>query len=129
MLDVKVTIDPAGLKYLKSMPAKFKEGILKGMRKAAFYAEGKAKKGFGSGSGPPNPPPGPLKVRTGHLRRSIRSGVVKNMLTGWIGTNVFYGKVHEESTKFPRPFLRPAVENNIDKINELIKQSILREYP
>lgn len=129
MIDVQFKFNKADLKYLKSMPKRWSRGLIKGLRKAALYAEGKSKKGFDSGSGPPNPPPGPLKARTGHLRRSIRSGVEVRSTTAWIGTDVIYGRVHELTGKVLRPFLKPAIEDNQDKINDLIRQSILREYP
>ena len=134
MIDVEFKFDKSDLEYLRSMPKRWTRGLIKGLRRAALYAEGESKKGFdSSGTGPANPPPGPLKVRTGHLRRSIRSGVDVRSLVGWIGTDVIYGKVHEETgagnARVLRPFLRPAIENNQDKINELIRQSILKEYP
>ena len=124
MIDVNIKFNKTDLTYVKSLPSLFNSGIIKGLRKATLFAEGEAKKGFGSGGGLPNPPPGPLKVRTGHLRRSIRSGVIASSLTGWIGTEVFYGKVHEPT----RPFLSPAVENNVDSINDMLRDSILKEF-
>jgi len=134
MIDVQFKFDKTDLEYLKSMPKRWSRGLIKGLKRAALYAEGESKKGFDScGSGPPNPPPGPLKVRTGHLRRSIRSGVEIRSLIAWIGTDVIYGKVHEETgvgkAKLLRPFLRPAIEDNRDKIANLIRDSILKEYP
>ena len=133
MIDVEFKFDKSDLEYLRSMPKRWTRGLIKGLRRAALYAEGESKKGFDSGgAGSPNPPPGPLKVRSGHLRRSIRSGVEVRSLIAWIGTDVIYGKVHEETgagkARVLRPFLRPAIENNQDKINELIRQSILKEY-
>lgn len=65
---------------------------------------------------PPNPPPGPLKIRSGDLRRGIEmiqpSQSGSNFIAG-LETDVFYGKFHELGLgRFPeRPFLAPAIED------------------
>lgn len=126
MVGIQLVFNKKDLKDIQEMPEEFRTGLIKAMRLAMFYAEGKAKSGFASGSGPPLPPPGPLRVRTGHLRRSIKSGV--NDDVGYLETDVKYGAQHELGLgKMPmRPFLRPALEDNMDKISEIIIDNILK---
>jgi len=69
-----------------------------------------------------DPHGGQLHVRTGRLRASINYRVTlinKLGVTGEIGTDVWYGKIHEEGGTYgappsqktfpPRPWLKPAV--------------------
>lgn len=128
MLDIKLKLDPKSEKYIKDMPEKAEEGLSKAMVKAMLFAEGKAKAIFKE-SGPVLAPPGPLVARTGHLRRSIRSGV--DGMTGWIGTDVKYGAMHELGLgKMPeRPFLAPSFKGkNLDKIRSIIVDKLLKEF-
>lgn len=66
------------------------------------------------GSGPPNPPPGPLISRTGTLRRSIRVDDVGLPRFVDVGSDLVYAGVHElggQATRTPaRPFLQPAAD-------------------
>lgn len=120
---------PAAIKrYIKDLPEKFEEGTLEGLRKAMFAAEGFSKKVFAE-SGPVRKPPGPLVARTGHLRRSIK-GEVESARIGILYSKVAYARPHELgiSPMPARPFLRPALEgDNLDKIREIIKDSIFKE--
>lgn len=123
MISVDFDWNEAGRKYIEQMPTKLRESLIEGIREAMFYAEGESKKGFASGKGPPNPPPGPLIARTGHLRRSIESGV--DDTTGYLETKAKYGVVHELGTP-ARPFLMPAIANNLDKIRDIITNNITK---
>ena len=66
---------------------------------------------FQGGGGPPNPPPGPLKIRTGTLRRGTMIIEPRALPDGtWVTgleNAVSYAKFHEPE---PRPFMTPAVE-------------------
>lgn len=146
MISVNIHFNKKDVKNILDMPKEFKAGILRGVRKAVIYAEGESKKRFNT--------PGNLHVRSGHLRRSITSGVDKrgNSVMGWIGTNVIYGRIHEEGgtilpkkgkyLRFPingswrtvkkvvipeRPFLQPAIEENIGQIGNIIVKGIIQE--
>jgi HK97 gp10 family phage protein len=74
------------------------------------------------------PRPVKLGVVTGRLRSSITSRAEwkGRKLLGIVGTNVFYGKFHEEGTeRFPaRPFLEPAFRDRERKIIEMINATI-----
>ena len=128
MISIDFEWSKEGKRYIENMPNVLRESLIEGIRNAMFYAEGEAKKGFGSGKGPPNPPPGPLIARTGHLRRSIEGGVEEVGSTGYIKTDVKYGRPHElGNAKMPaRPFLMPAIENNLDKIQNIIANNIVK---
>lgn len=133
-------IDP----IFKQIDEQVYEGTLVGVRKAMFFAEGETKASFGK--------PGFPMVRSGHLRRSIQSGIVeknRDTITGAVWSNLIYARIQELGgvvlpkkgpfmrfkiggrwvTSYgyripPRPYLKPSVENNIDKIKEIIINSI-----
>lgn len=123
---MKFVWDIRSKKYINDMPKKFKEGVAQGILWSVLFAEGRAKSIFKEG-GPVLPPPGPLVSRTGNLRESIRSGAKGNM--GWIGTDVFYGRIHELGLGKPkRPFLMPSFTgNNLERIREEITKKIIGE--
>lgn len=150
MLDIRIKFNKRDLANLNKMPEEFKKGALKGMRQAMFHAERMSKKDFEKSRGPK----GGLHVRTGNLRRSIGSGVnvIGNNIIGWIGSNLIYAQIHElggiikprtkQYLRFQiegfwktvkqviipqRPFIEPGITENIDKIKELIVNSIVRE--
>lgn len=126
-MKIEFLFDPTSIAYINNLSDKMEEGLSKALIKAMLYAEGQAKGIFKEG-GPVLKSPGPLVARTGHLRRSIRSGVDKDV--GWIGTNVLYGRVHELGLgKMPeRPFLGPSFEGrNLDKISDILLDSIVEE--
>lgn len=68
----------------------------------------------------------PLHVRTGRLRASILVDTkrIGKTVRGEVGTDVFYGKVHEFGLKGmkKRPFLGPSFKENV----KLIRQDIAR---
>jgi len=69
-------------------------------------------------------------VRTGNLRRSITHEVEngENVSKAYIGTNVIYAPYVEwgvASKNIPaQPYLRPAIDENRDKISEMIKKGM-----
>lgn len=128
MIKLEIKWDPASEKYITNLPHLFEKGLTKGLKNAVLFAEGAAKKVFAEG-GPVKPKI--LTARTGHLRRSIKSGT-SSPISGWIGTKVKYGIIHEligaGKAKVLRPFLAPAFEGeNLNKIREIIFNSVVKE--
>lgn len=122
-------IDPKELAKLNK-GVQLRRGLLKGVKKGMLFAEGEAKKSFGR--------PGNLKVRSGHLRRSIKTSVKEtgDTVQGIIGSNVIYAAIHEFGgmagrglkSKIPaRPFLKPALEDNVIAISRIIQKEIAKE--
>lgn len=114
-------------RYAKLMEA----GLLNGMKRAMFLAEAESKKSFiENHRGIVHPTK--LTARTGNLRRSVQSIVTKKafLVIGSIGTNVEYGRKHELGTHMmaSRPFLYPAIRDNIKKINDIIGKEIERQF-
>ena len=70
-----------------------------------------------------------LGVLTGRLRSSIRIQAASAAnLRATVGTNVFYGRIHEligvGASKVKRPFLRPSLEQNRGRIVRLLQVRI-----
>jgi hypothetical protein len=85
------------------------------------------------GGGAPNPPPGPLKWRSGDLGRSVEvfKTVVKggDLLIGGLqagGSDAPYAEVHEEKPG-KRPFLKPALDDATDTILKEATKGVVRE--
>ena len=126
MLKIDLKVDT---RQIDGLSGALKKGLAKSIVEAMLFAEGASKAIFKEG-GPVLPPPGPLVARTGHLRRSIRSGIERGV--GWVGTDVKYGKIHEVTgagkAKVLRPFLGPSFQGkNLTKINEIILNGIFKE--
>lgn len=124
-MKISMEVDPKSLKEVDELDEEFRTGTLEGVRKAMFLVEGAAKKRFGT--------PGNLRVQSGRLRSSIKTNVnnYRDVVVGAVGSDVVYAPVHELGSRDgrvpPRPFLRPSIEENIDKINDIITDSINRE--
>lgn len=130
MLEVDFNIKKGQLEKFNLLNKDLKEGLKKGVQTAMFYAEGQSKLRFNT--------PGNLKVQTGTLRRSIR-GIVEedaDIIKGVLFTNVVYGPPHELGSMMKtrsgstymmpkRPFLEPAITENLDKINKIIINDII----
>lgn len=70
-----------------------------------------------------------LNVRTGRLRRSVKSVLDlsdKSNPVARVGTNVFYGRLHEQGVgKLPmRPWLVPAAQDMLTKNRQAIKRAV-----
>ena len=142
MLSIDLKLDSKSKIWLQKLHPRFKKGFYKGLKKGMMYAEGQAKKSFGKA--------GNLKVRSGHLRRSIKSGASANK--GWIGSDTIYSAIHEfggtikpkgsgylkfkignqfvsvKEVVIPaRPYLRPSIAENYNKIEDIIFGQIQRE--
>lgn len=147
MLGIDFEIDAKALARLDALPGKIRPALKKAMRQAMFYAEMQAKTGMG-GEGRP-------KVRTGTLRRSITSGVEEdnNEIVGWVGVKkLIYatilelgGIIRPKNKKYlrfqigdqwvttkkvtipPYAYLRPAVEENLNTIKDILIDNIIRD--
>jgi len=142
MIDIEINITS----NLPALRENFNSAVRDGLRQAMFYAEAKSKGRFNT--------PGNLHVRSGTLRRSINSKVEDygDTLIGKLGSNVIYARVHElgavirpRASKYlkfqvngkwvsvkqavipARPFLRPAIEENIDRMANIIKDEVMRK--
>lgn len=143
-MQVRVELSKDSLKELKEMVTDFKDGFYKGMKKAMLHTEGQIKRSFGRGNTP--------KVKTGHLRRSIQSGVKRNGkdIEGYVGSNVKYAAIHEFGGKIrpkskeylvfmlngqfkkvkevvipERSYLKDGITENMNKIEDILKQEII----
>lgn len=67
-------------------------------------------------------------VRTGRLRDSLTYSPAMNEKAVYIGSPVKYASYVEGGTmKMPaRPYLRPAIVNNVDEYKSLVKQALSR---
>lgn len=97
------------------------------MKENMFIAERTSKLNYLSG-----PRPNVLGVVSGRLRNSIKTRTSRHgsVLSGSIGTNVKYGPPHEFG-KFPippRPFLTPAIEDNLPLFEEKFLKAIEDEW-
>lgn len=145
-MEFKVTITPESQRMLKHLPKEFKVSFIKGLKSAMLYAEAQSKKSFGDEGKP--------KVKTGYLRRTIRSGVkvLFNDAIGFLSANTVYAPIQElggiirprtaDFLKFQiggnwirakqvvipdRPYLQPAITENINKIEDIIKETIIKQ--
>jgi phage gpG-like protein len=142
---IKLELTERSQRLLRQYPSNFRKKFREGMRQAMLHAESKSKKSFNK--------PGNLHVRTGHLRRSIESSIRdrRSEIIGVISSNVKYANVHEFGAtitpktgtylKFKtigggwvttkevvipaRPFLKPAITDNMEHIQDIIEKKIL----
>jgi phage gpG-like protein len=146
MFNIKFKVNEKDLKEIEDIPVRMKRGLVKGMRLAMFEAERITKSRFGR--------PGELQVRTGHLRRSIESGVREEAggIVGWLGSDVVYARIHEfggiikaraggylrfpigdswvsvQQVKIPpRPYLEPSIIEGANTMGNIILDSIIEE--
>lgn len=119
-MEFQLKINEKSLILLQKLPEKFKKGFYEGLWKAIKLVENKAKR---------NAP-----VKTGHLRRSIRSDVDKRSdlikTVAWVGSEVEYAAVQELGYQArnisAQPYLRPAIEDNLTRIEDIIKNEIFK---
>lgn len=141
---INIDVDNKPIKDFSKRVNNFDKSLTNALAYAMLYAEGESKQSFGKH--------GNLKVRTGRLRNSIQSGASGNV--GWIGTNVIYAGIHEgpsqtiikpKNGKYlrfqiagqwktvkqviipARPFLFPAVNDNKEKIAEIIVDKLVED--
>jgi len=145
-LQVKFELTEKSKRWLKKYPSDFEEAFYKALKKGMWYAERQAKASFGSAGKP--------KVRTGHLRRSIKSDVDRKYgsLVGVLFSDVIYAAVQEEGATIrprvkdflrfqvggqfvyarqviipARPFLGPALSDNLTKIQQIVRDSLVEQ--
>jgi len=150
MIHIKFTIDKGSIRRLRKAPDQMRAALLPAMRECMALAEATAKKDYLSG-----PRPGKLQRRSGRLRGSITSRVrlSGDKVSGELGTNVIYARIHElggeirpktaQYLKFQiagqwrsvkqvlmpaRPFLRPAMEDNLDKFRTIFQQRLVEAF-
>ncbi len=144
-LNIELTFDRETKKFLDGLGDDLRDGLEEGVRDTAHIIEASAKKGMGKRGRP--------KVRTGHLRRSIRSGVRKTVqfIAAWVGSDLVYARPLEEGSvqhikgyrrvkirgvgwrtlkgiirMKPYPWLRPAFEDEARKVSKHILNTILK---
>lgn len=144
-LEIEMSLDRETEKFLNDIEDNFRDGLEEGMKDAAFMIEASAKKGMGKQGRP--------KVRTGHLRRSIKSGIKKRprFVTAWVGSRLVYARPLEKGSVQhirgfrrvkirgvgwrtltgilrikPYPWLRPAFEDERAKVTRHIMRKIQR---
>lgn len=93
VVNTKIELTIPSRLMLNKSPAAFRRGFHKGMKLSLLHAEAQVKeKGF-SGLGSES-----LRVRTGHLRRSIKSKMQRStggFFRGSVFSNVVYARIHE----------------------------------
>ena len=100
MVEVKVTIEPETVRYLRKlseMPREVPKAVQRGLESALVTVTESLKTRRLSGRGPYPPSQHKLGARSGVLRDSVyyRTSVRGNTVTGTIGSDVLYAPVHE----------------------------------
>jgi len=124
MFEIKFRTPKKTEELIRKMPQEFRNALFNAMRtKIGPFLERTVKKSFGT-TGKPG-------VRTGNLRRSIYNKAYERAsnVIGVVGTEVIYGRFLEEGTRHmdARPFLRPAIEENLEQIDRTLQDAIARE--
>jgi len=115
---------------LERYPSAARRGLLTGVRRSMLLAEKTAKQTFGK--------PDQLKTLTGTLRSSINTSVRRqgNKVIGAIGSDIIYSRIHELGGNAgpsrlvylrARPYITPSIVKNLDKMFDIIYNSINRE--
>lgn len=151
MLKIDLKINPADLAQLKKAPGRMRAALMPAMQKCMLAAERSAKLEHLSG-----PRPGRLDRRSGRLRNSISTSAAMSgdTVRGAIGSNVVYARIHElggeirpktakalrfsipgagwrtvKKVSIPaRPFLRPALEDNIDTFRQIFADALRKAF-
>lgn len=149
MLNFRMGVTRESLEWIRKKPEEMRKSLIPAMEKCMKLAEADSKRSYLSG-------PRPLRLdrRTGRLRSSIttRVGVSGNKIKGDLGTNVVYGRAHEQGfagtvqvrshlrqgravvahtrrvNLKARPFLRPALVDNLEKFQRIFRQAILEAF-
>ena len=113
--------------FERNLPVAIENGVDLWMRKAhkvsvTVYMEG------GGKHAPVNPPPGPLKIRSGDLRRSVSTIPAKaqgNVIIGGLQADTDYAAVHELGGRIPaRPYLSPSIDDTEEEGLQIITSVI-----
>jgi len=146
-LEVGIRTTKETKKLLKDMPKMIREGLVDGMKQAMNLAKKSAQDSFGKAGKPKN--------ISHDLRNSIEpdAKIRGNVLIGSIGTEIIYGRIHEKGgtinakgagllrfqvngkwvsvpkVRIPkREYLRPAIQDNLNKIERLLTDSVWEEF-
>jgi len=145
-VSVQLIINTKDMQKFNTTGKRIKRGVLKGVKKGMVLFQKEAKKFSGSNQ---------LRIRTGALRDSIDYTVVdsSDMVIGTLGSDKLYAAIHEYGGTIaarnakhlvfktpdgwrkvssvnipPRPFLRPAIENNKNEVARIINDEILKSF-
>ena len=125
-IDVKV-----GYSDISGLPELLRKTLLSSLKKAMQVPKQTSKRDYFDAQDwdvAPNPPPGPLVARTTDLRENVSCGAeakAGDIFTGWLESSLFYGVEHEIGIDLPaRPFLRPAVEDELSSIMDIVENSL-----
>lgn len=147
MIEVDLKLSANSQRMLRRMPDLMVPALHKGMEEAMILAEREAKLNLSGRI---------LNRRTGRLRNSIthKVKIQGDKVVGTIGTNVVYGRIHElggeifprkaKALKFnipgvgwrtvkkvtmpARPYLRPALEDNMSEITRILSNRITEAF-
>lgn len=129
---VKITLPPesqALIKKFQDMPQELPKAVKRGMDFALSVVRGRIQAKRLSGKGPFPPSEHRVGIVTQTLQRSLREepAVIRgSAVTGAIGSNIFYGKIHEfGGKKAPeRAPVRTGVNENAEFIAGEISKTI-----
>lgn len=124
-------------RFERRYPKRVGDAVEKAIATASAMVEATAKKSFlpRAGKKPtPNPLRGAftLRVRTGQLRRSIRTkktGKGFNVVYR-VGSGIVYAPIHEtggrtKHANIPaRPYMRPSLERNVNRIRKIVVSAV-----
>lgn len=117
-IDVKITDNSD--KFLDALPEQIEQALIA----IGITAEAKAKEEVDRVVY--DTPPSPNYVRTGNLRNRITHEVLTGENAVVIGERLSYAPFVELGTSRmkPRPFLKPAIVNNVDEYKKLAEQAL-----
>lgn len=121
-------------RFKDGLPAAVTAGLNEGLKGALRTSVTKYMQGLGTGANaqPPNPPPGPLGIRTGDLRRSVAIVQAKPVgamtFQGGLTVGIIYGPTHEYGRdRIPaRPYMHPALLDERENIKAAIGLAVAR---
>jgi len=143
VIETTLKLSPEARRIVNKWPGTLVPAIRMALIEGMTRVEASAKGDYLSGRA--------LQRRTGRLRNSITTSVVieGNRVVGRIGSNVVYARIHElggvirpktakalrfqvggdwvatqQVTMLARPYLRPAIEDNLDQISDRLTRRI-----
>ena len=145
MIKMEMITDPKTKLYMSKLPKMVREGLVSGVKDSINFGKDEAKKSFGMPNKPHN--------KTGKLSNSIKASFLAgvNQIKGSLSSNEVYARIQEEggviraknakylsfqiggswvkvsSVTIPaRPYLNPAIMDNLKAIEGIITASILK---
>jgi len=119
-------------RWKKEAPSHLQKYLEKGAKLVTREVQAAHLSGPRMSRGVGHPTRATLAAVTGTLRRSVTEDVKvsKDSVVARIGTDVFYGRIHEEGLgKMPkRPFLRPSVMEKKPRVLELVLEGMMEAY-